>query len=249
MGAPREHDRRVNCRPTGIRYSSGFGVEKRVVQSARAALRATQPLEHEGTGQVSSRRKRRGIGRTGGRVRSGGRTSPAHQPPLVQFASGSLRPLLLPAEVQVGSFCSFCSLPVPFGSFCSLLVRRVLRFPPPDRISWPFDRFLFTGSGQLPLRPRSKGSPSLTQFLSLCRSAVRSPATGGFVPPDGFTQPSPRLVPAASLVPIVPCSGVVRSPCGSLPHPSRVPADACSITFTRRSEWFAFPLLRSVPLT
>lgn len=239
----------MNCRPTGIRYSSGFGVEKRVVQSARAALRATQPLEHEGTGQVSSRRKRRGIGRTGGRVRSGGRTSPAHQPPLVQFASGSLRPLLLPAEVQVGSFCSFCSLPVPFGSFCSLLVRRVLRFPPPDRISWPFDRFLFTGSGQLPLRPRSKGSPSLTQFLSLCRSAVRSPATGGFVPPDGFTQPSPRLVPAASLVPIVPCSGVVRSPCGSLPHPSRVPADACSITFTRRSEWFAFPLLRSVPLT
>ena len=239
----------MNCRPTGIRYSSGFGVEKRVVQSARAALRATQPLEHEGTGQVSSRRKRRGIGRTGGRVRSGGRTSPAHQPPLVQFASGSLRPLLLPAEVQVGSFCSFCSLPVPFGSFCSLLVRRVLRFPPPDRISWPFDRFLFTGSGQLPLRPRSKGSPSLTQFLSLCRSAVRSPATGGFVPPDGFTQPSPRLVPAASLVPNVPCSGVVRSPCGSLPHPSRVPADACSITFTRRSEWFAFPLLRSVPLT
>lgn len=239
----------MNCRPTGIRYSSGFGFEKRVVQSARAALRASQPLEHEGTGQVSSRRKRRGIGRTGGRVRSGGRTSPAHQPPLVQFASGSLRPLLLPAEVQVGSFCSFCSLPVPFGSFCSLLVRRVLRFPPPDRISWPFDRFLFTGSGQLPLRPRSKGSPSLTQFLSLCRSAVRSPATGGFVPPDGFTQPSPRLVPAASLVPIVPCSGVVRSPCGSLPHPSRVPADACSITFTRRSEWFAFPLLRSVPLT
>ena len=219
------------------------------MQSVRAALRATQPLEQEGTGQVSSRRKRRGIGRTGGRVRSGGRTSPAHQPPLVQFASGSLRPLLLPAEVQVGSFCSFCSLPVPFGSFCSLLVRRVLRFPPPDRISWPFDRFLFTGSGQLPLRPRSKGSPSLTQFLSLCRSAVRSPATGGFVPPDGFTQPSPRLVPAASLVPIVPCSGVVRSPCGSLPHPSRVPVDACSITFTRRSEWFAFPLLRSVPLT
>jgi hypothetical protein len=42
---------------------------------------------------------------------------------------------------------------------------------------------------------------------------------------------------------------VVRSPCGSLPHPSRVPADACSITFTRRSEWFASPLLRSVPLT
>ena len=239
----------MNYHPTGIRYSSGFGVEKRVVQSARAALRATQPLEHEGTGQVSSRRKRRGIGRTGGRVRSGGRTSPAHQPPLVQFASGSLRPLLLPAEVQVGSFCSFCSLPVPFGSFCSLLVRRVLRFPPPDRISWPFDRFLFTGSGQLPLRPRSKGSPSLTQFLSLCRSAVRSPATGGFVPPDGFTQPSPRLVPAASLVPIFLRSGVVRSPCGSLPHPSRVPADACSITFTRRSEWFASPLLRSVPLT
>jgi len=242
----------VNCRPTGIRYSSGFGVEKRVVQSARAALRASQPLEQEGTGQASSRRKRRGIGRTGGRVRSGGRTSPAHQPPLVQFVSGSLRPLLLPAEVQVGSFCSFCSfcfLPVPFGSIRSLLVRPVPRFPPPDPISWPFDRFLFTGSGQLPLRPRSKGSLSLTQFLSLCRSAVRSPATGGFVPPDGFTQPSPRLVPAASLVPIVPCSGVVRSPCGSLPHPSRVPVDACSITFTRRSEWFAFPLLRLVPLT
>ena len=239
----------MNCRPTGIRYSSGFGFEKRVVQSALAALRASQPLEQEGTGQASSRRKRRGIGRTGGRVRSGGRTSPAHQPPLVQFESGSLRPLLLPAEVQVGSFCSFWPLPVPFGSFCILPVRRVPRFSPPDPISWPFDRFLFTGSGRLPLRPKSKGSPSLTQFLSLCRSAARSPAAGGFVPPDGFTQPSPRIVPAAFLAPIFLCSGVVRSPCGSLPSPSRIPADACSITFTPRSEWFAFPLLRSVPLT
>ncbi len=219
------------------------------MQSARAALRVSQPLEQEGTGQASSRRKRRGIGRTGGRVRSGGRTSPAHQPPLVQFESGSLRPLLLPARVQVGSFCSFCFLPVPFGSIRSLLVRPVPRFSPPDPISWPFDRFFFTGSGRLPLRPKSKGSPSLTQFLSLCRSAARSPAAGGFVPPDGFTQPSPRLVPAAFLAPIFLRSGVVRSPCGSLPSPSRIPADACSITFTPRSEWFAFPLLRSVPLT
>jgi len=218
------------------------------VQSARAALRASQPLEQEGTGQASSRRKRRGIGRTGGRVRSGGRTSPAHQPPLVQFESGSLRPLLLPAGFW--SVPSVPSVPFRFLSVPSVPFWFVGFFAsPPDPISWPFDRFFFTGSGRLPLRPKSKGSPSLTQFLSLCRSAAQSPAAGGFVLPDGFTQPSPRLVPAAFLAPIFLCSGVVRSPCGSLPSPSRIPADACSITFTPRSEWFAFPLLRSVPLT
>ena len=174
-------------------------------------------------------------------------------PPPTSLRWCSLNPVpCVPFFSLLGSGRFLLFLLFPSGSFRFLLFpsgSSGSSLPPPDPISWPCDRFLFTGSGQLPLRPRSKGSLSLTQFLSLCRSAVRSPATGGFVPPDGFTQPSPRLVPAASLVPIVPCSGVVQSPCGSLPHPSRVPADACSITFTRRSEWFAFPLLRLVPLT
>lgn len=205
---------------------------------------ATIRTGRDWTSLISS--KRRGIGRTGGRVRSGGRTSPAHQPPLVQFESGSLRPLLLPAGFwSVPSVPSvpfrFLSVPsVPSGSSGSSL---------PPRIRFPG---LSTDSSS-PVRVSSpptevEGLPSLTQFLSLCRSAVRSPATGGLVPPDGFTQPSPRLVPEASHVPIFLCSVVVRSPCGFLPPSSRIPADACSITFTPRREWFASPLLRLVPL-
>ena len=89
----------------------------------------------------------------------------------MQFESSSSRPLLLPAWVRLGSFCSICSLPVPFGSFCSLLIRRVPRFPP---------GFDFLALRPIPLHRFGSAPPptEVGRFAFPCTVSLTSPMLG-----------------------------------------------------------------------
>ena len=154
-------------------------------QSSPGPLRAAQPLEQEGTGRVSSRRKRRGIGRTGGRVPSG---EDFPRPPA--SAGCSSNPVsFVPFFSLHGSSLVAC---LPFGPFWFLSVPSVpsgsVRF-----LAFP------TGSEFLVFQP--------IPLLRLGSAPLPAEAGRFAFPEMQFLSPSPKLwfnpLPQVALFPLM----------------------------------------------